>query len=81
MQVNGSVYTDNQTAVVRFSSSGATAPLERVDIKSTGVNQSQITVTVWGVGIWDKYELSAMRKTLETGKIACRGDNRAWNKK
>lgn len=81
LSITGAVYTDNKTAVVRLSSPASVAPVEIVEIKALDDAQSQVTITVWGVGIWDKYELAAMRKTLETGKIACRGDDRAWNKK
>lgn len=72
MVVTGAVYTDNQTAVVRLNGAGSGLPLEEVEIEAIGPKQARITITVWGVGLWDKHEIAAMRQSIETGTPFCR---------
>ena len=71
--VTGNLYTDNKTAVLRLTyQSLVTAAQERIDIRSTGDQTSEVKVTVWGKGVWDDKQIGAVRRSIETGQPACR---------
>src|SRR5690606_342561 len=72
MIVTGSVYTDNQTSVVRLSGPGSGLPVAEIEAEAIGANQSRVTVTVWGWGIWDDRQIAAIRKSIESGEPVCR---------
>lgn len=70
--VTGNLYHDTKTGVVRVNSPASGKPLEVIDIKELTEGRSQVTITVWGVGVWDEGELQAARASIETGQNTCR---------
>ncbi|WP_338881529.1 hypothetical protein WHX56_14040 [Achromobacter veterisilvae] len=70
--VTGNLYHDIKQGVVRVNSPASGKPLEVIEIKEISDGRSQVTITVWGVGIWDEGELQAVRASMETGKNTCR---------
>lgn len=70
--VTGNLYHDTKSGVVRVNSPASGKPLEVFDIKELADGRSEVTITVWGVGIWDEGELQAARTSMETGKNTCR---------
>lgn len=70
--VTGNLYHDTKSGVVRVNSPASGKPLEVFDIKELADGRSEVTITVWGVGIWDEGELQAARTSIETGKNTCR---------
>ncbi|KNE23861.1 BPTD_2524 family lipoprotein [Achromobacter spanius] len=70
--VTGNLYHDTKSGVIRVNSPASGKPLEVIEIKELAGGTSQVTITVWGIGIWDEGELQAARKSLETGENTCR---------
>ncbi|MEC6413631.1 BPTD_2524 family lipoprotein [Achromobacter xylosoxidans] len=70
--VMGNLYHDTKSGVVRVNSPASAKPLEEIEIKDSGADRTQVTVTVWGVGIWDEGELAAAKESITSGKPICR---------
>lgn len=70
--VTGTVYTDNETSVMRKFGVDMAYPLEEVRARAVSATESEVTITVWGVGVWDTHEIAAMRQSIETGTPVCR---------
>ncbi|MFY3148489.1 BPTD_2524 family lipoprotein [Achromobacter xylosoxidans] len=70
--VTGNLYHDTRSGVVRVNSPASAKPLEEIEIKDSGASRTQVTVTVWGVGIWDEGELAAAKESIASGKPMCR---------
>lgn len=70
--VTGTVYSDNRTAFVRINSPAAGMPLEEVRISAIGSEESRVSIKVWGYGIWDEFEIAAMKASIFEGKPICR---------
>lgn len=73
-QVDGNLYADNQTGVIHITAHGPGKDLERIEIAAAKNGGSDVTVTAWGIGIWDAREIAAARQSIETGTPVCRGD-------
>lgn len=71
--VNGNLYSDNRTGVVHISMPANGKDLERIEIAASKHGGSDVTVTAWGVGVWDAREVAAARTSIETGTPICRG--------
>jgi|GEM_PF-6623467 len=72
MTVTGSIYTDNQTSNLRISLPGSGLPVAEIEAEAMGADQSRVTVTVWGLGVWDDRQIAAIRKSIESGEPVCR---------
>lgn len=72
MLVTGVVYTDKPAGNVRQFGADATTMVEDIEIEGMGADTSKVTITVWGVGVWDEHQMDAMRQSIETGSPVCR---------
>jgi hypothetical protein len=71
----GDLYTDNRTGVVRvsipkFLYTGKESL--RADIAAKGDDQTQVIVTVDGVGVFDMAQIAAAKESIESGKPTCK---------
>jgi hypothetical protein len=72
-KVNGSVHSDTRTASLRVVESFlSSATIQRVDFKEIAPGKTQVTVTVWGGGGWDKSQIDTVRKSIEGETPVCR---------
>lgn len=72
---NGDLYTDNRTGVVRvsipkFMYTGRESL--RVNVAAKGESSTAVTATVDNVGVFDRRQLAALKKTIESGSPSCR---------
>jgi hypothetical protein len=70
--VSGNLFTDNHSGVVRINLPSAGRDLEIIKIRSINDNLSEITIIVWGVGIWDEKEMLAAKQSILTGTPTCK---------
>jgi hypothetical protein len=70
--VDGNLFTDNKSGVVRVNLPRAGRDLELINIQSNGASSSTVKVTVWGVGIWDEQELQAAKQAILSGTPTCK---------
>ena len=73
--VSGTLFTDNRSGVVHINLPRAGGDLEVIKIRSINDKLSEILITVWGVGIWDKKELLAAKESILSGTPTCRPDD------
>jgi hypothetical protein len=71
--VDGDVFTDTKKGVVRINMPNAGRDLERIEIEDS-MGQSNVSVTAWGVGLWDDREIAAAKASIMTGVPVCRKD-------
>jgi len=72
--VSGSIFTDDQSAVVHVSSQAiSNADFERFEINGTP-NGSDVQILTATNGGWDQHELQVARMSIETGRVTCYGD-------
>lgn len=65
----GNLYTDNKTGVVRASSDN----FEAINVHvAQADDETLVKITVWGVGLMDKSQISATKKAIQSGVIGCR---------
>jgi hypothetical protein len=62
---------DEQSASVRVNMNLTGTLLSDVQIRAQGPSQSQVTVTMWGVDVWDATAVAAMRAAIEFGVPSC----------
>ena len=73
--VSGDLFTDNRSGVVRINLPNSGGDLEVIKIRSINDKLSEILITVWDVGIWDKKEMLAAKESILSGTPTCRMDD------
>lgn len=70
--VSGNVYTDKSLAELRVASKNEFGgDLTQISIEQKGEG-SEVSVKLWGVGIWDDRELRALKESITSGSVICR---------
>ena len=69
--LGGGVNTANQTAQLYVSGDFGTGRMGQVDARALSSTSSEVTVTVWGINIWDRAALAAMHEVIEFGVPTC----------
>ncbi|WP_454674860.1 BPTD_2524 family lipoprotein [Achromobacter pestifer] len=70
--VNGNLFTDQKSGVVRVTMDGWTNDMVRVDLHALSADQTQVDVVVWGGPTWDEAEITAVKSSMQTGQVVCR---------
>lgn len=69
--LRGNVDTAGKTAQVRVTAPFTDNDMARVEIKASGEQSADVTVTMWGVGIWNAAAARAMRDAVQYGVPSC----------
>jgi hypothetical protein len=72
--VDGDLFTDIKQGVVRVNMPNNGRDLERFEIAATGLDESEVKITMWDVGAWDDREMTAAKRSITTGIPVCRKD-------
>lgn len=71
--VTGDLYTDIHEGIVRISATYiSTKEAASIRVVHVTDDETKVTATVSGRGIWDQRELDALQKSMESGVITCR---------
>lgn len=70
--VAGNLYADNKSGVVRINLPTSGKDLERIELAESKNGGTDVSLTAWGVGMWDQRELAAARQSIESGTPSCR---------
>jgi len=69
--LGGGINPATQTAQLYVTGDLGAGRLGQVDIRALSPASSEVTVTVWGVNIWDRASLQAMHEVIEFGVPTC----------
>jgi hypothetical protein len=69
--LGGGVNSANRTAQLYVSGDFGSGRMGQVDARALSETSSEVTVTVWGINIWDRAALAAMHEVIEFGVPTC----------
>jgi hypothetical protein len=71
MPVQTSLSPDMQSGSIKVLMKLTNAVIAQTDLRAIDSNNTQVTVTMWGLNIWDAGAVSAMRAAIEFGVVSC----------